>query len=55
MVELTIGEQGQQMNQFEIDIERAPTQNIHKILLTSWSKLQTHNRVLTSLSGGGRQ
>lgn len=43
------------MNQFEIDIERAPTQNIHKILLTSWSKLQTHNRVLASLSGGGRQ
>lgn len=40
------------MNQFEIDIERAPTQNIHKILLTSWSKLQTHEHVLASLSGG---
>lgn len=40
------------MNQFEITLNQAPTENIYKILLTSWNKFQTHDSIFASLSGG---
>lgn len=42
------------MNDFTEDLEKAPTQTIYKILLTSQNKLDTHDRILASISGGGR-